>query len=163
MVNLHFHGMQFSPQEEDINMAVAGGETRTYTFQIRDDQEPGLNWYHDHVHGTSTYKYLSGLFGFIIVEGTDSDITKASGVEGATKVLMMLSEGLINSDGTPMSHFPSFFEFDWTSVTNGHLPGATTYDFEEGDVALFRIGSATAAPIVSGATTSRKAAIPISI
>lgn len=149
MFNLHFHGMQFPPLEEDLSMPVAGGESRTYTFRIPEDQEPGLNWYHDHFHGTSVRAYFSGLFGFIIVEGNENDITNAPGVNEATEVLMMLSEGLVEPDGTPMRYFPTFFKFDWTSVTNGHLPEAMIYNFEEGEAALFRIASATAHPTIN--------------
>lgn len=141
--------MHFSSREEDIAHSLDGGESKTYTFEVPKDKEPGLYWYHDHTHGKAAYSYMSSLFGFIIVEGTDQDITKAPGVQGTTEVLMALSEGLVNPDGTVPPFFPIVGAFNWTSVTNGHMPTATQYKFQQGDKALFRVVSVTVEPTIT--------------
>jgi len=97
---------------------------------------------------TLTSSYLGSLFGFFIVEGTDTDITEAPGVEGAREVLMILSEGLTNEDGTVPAIFPVAFEFNWTSVCNGYRAEDTIFEFEQGELILFRVASATVEPQV---------------
>jgi FtsP/CotA-like multicopper oxidase with cupredoxin domain len=43
----------FSPSLENIDQVVDGGESKTYTFEIPEDAQSGLVWYHNHVHGVS--------------------------------------------------------------------------------------------------------------
>lgn len=147
-VNLHFHGVDFSPKIEDLRSHVDGGESKTYTFVVPEDKEPGLCWYHNHVHGTAVYSYLASLFGMIIVEGTESDLTKAVGVEEAREVLLIFSDGLVNPDGSVLPSFPVFANFNWTGVTNGHLGEQTVYNVTQGERVLFRATSATSEAIV---------------
>lgn len=150
-MNLHFHGMSLSFTEEDVHEALDGGEEKTYTFELPMDQETGLYWYHNHAGGTAAYSYMASLMGFIEVLPAADDtpyITTAPGVEGATEVLMMMSEGLVNPDGSVPPLFPIVMEFNWTSVCNGHLPSATIYNFEQGEKALFRVAHAGVEPYI---------------
>jgi FtsP/CotA-like multicopper oxidase with cupredoxin domain len=142
-MNLHFHGMDFSPKTENLRTHVDGGESRTMTFKVPDDKEPGLYWYHNHVHGTTTYSYLASLYGMIVVEGTEHDVTNAVGMEGSREILMMLSDGLVNPDGSVPPRFPIFANFNWTGVTNGNLGEHTIYNVTQGETVLFRTASAT--------------------
>ena len=142
---------------------VEGGRSKVYEIKIHNDQEPGMFWYHNHVHGVSkrpredemartrhkillhyrlhlfylqanVYSYLSGLFGAIIVEGTDADIDKAPGIKGATEVVMLFSEYLDNLEapGTPMPFFPIAYRFDWEGLTNGLLAQENNYPHRSG-------------------------------
>jgi suppressor of ftsI len=150
-MNLHFHGMSLPWKEEKIMQALdGGGERREYNFQLPEDQEPGIYWYHNHAAGTAAYSYLASLMGFIVVEGNDAtnNIAMAPGVEDATEIFMMLSEGLVNPDGSVPPVFPIVMQFNWTSVVNGHLPEATTYDFEQGEKALFHANHAGVEPYI---------------
>jgi FtsP/CotA-like multicopper oxidase with cupredoxin domain len=110
--------------------------------------DPGLFWYHNHVHGNSAYAYLSSLFGFMVLEGTESDITKAPGVDGATEIFVVLSEGLVNEDKSVPPFFPIAFQFDWKSVANGVLGEQTEYEVAQGEKVLFRVVSATVQPTI---------------
>jgi FtsP/CotA-like multicopper oxidase with cupredoxin domain len=121
-----------------VRVAIDGGESKEYVFQIPEDMAPGLFWYHNHVHGTAAYSYLSSLFGFMVVEGTDSDITKAPGIVDATEIFVVLSEGLVNEDKSVPPFFPIAFQFDWKSVTNGVLGEQTEYEVAQGEKILFR-------------------------
>jgi hypothetical protein len=38
-----------------------GGEEMTYEFEIPEDFPPLFGFYHNHVHGTASYSFLSGL------------------------------------------------------------------------------------------------------
>jgi FtsP/CotA-like multicopper oxidase with cupredoxin domain len=146
--NIHFHGASFPPSIENIRVAIDGGESKEYVFQIPEDMAPGLFWYHNHVHGTSANSYLSSLFGMMVVEGTDSDITKAPGIEDATEIFMVLSEGLVNEDKSVPPFFPVAFSFDWKSVVNGVLGEQTEYEVTQGEKILFRAASATVEPTI---------------
>jgi len=145
-----------NPMIEDVRHAIDGGESKTYTFTIPEDEEAGLHWYHNHVHGITAQSYLSSLFGAFIIEGTDSDITKSPGVEGATEVIMILSEGYVNEDKTvPPDGVPMFNAAeDWDAVVNGQLWSETKYEFNQGEAVLFRAISATSYPTISLAIPS---------
>jgi FtsP/CotA-like multicopper oxidase with cupredoxin domain len=147
--NIHFHGASFSPSIENMRVAIDGGESKNYLFQIPEDMAPGLFWYHNHVHGTAAYSYLSSLFGFLVVEGTDSDITKAPGIDDATEIFVVLSEGLVNEDKSVPPFFPIALRFDWKSVANGVFGEETEYEVAQGEKILFRVVSATVEPTIN--------------
>jgi suppressor of ftsI len=71
-VNVHFHGLIVSPQapgdEVLRTLAHSGGSVR-YVVKIPADHEPGLYWYHPHVHGTTYAQVTNGMSGAIVVEG----------------------------------------------------------------------------------------------
>jgi suppressor of ftsI len=146
--NIHFHGAQFPPSIENINDAIDGGESKEYNFQIPEDMAPGLFWYHNHVHGTSAYSYLSSLFGVLVIEGTDSDITKAPGIDDATEIFMVISEGWVNEDKSVPPFFPIIFQFDWKSLVNGVFGEQTEYEVTQGEKILFRTISASIEPTI---------------
>jgi hypothetical protein len=147
---------EFSPSIERLNDYVAGGESKTYVFEIPEDQEPGVQWYHNHVHGNSAYSYMANLFGILVIEGTDRDITKAPGVEGATEIFMILSEGLVNEDKSVALFLPIVFEFGWSSAANGALGAETKHTFTQGETVLFRVASATVEPTIRLAIPDHK-------
>jgi suppressor of ftsI len=72
-INLHFHGLQVSPikpGDDVITMLAFPGTRLHYVVHIPASQEPGLYWYHPHVHGQTSYQVgASGMSGAIIVEG----------------------------------------------------------------------------------------------
>jgi FtsP/CotA-like multicopper oxidase with cupredoxin domain len=74
-VNLHFHGIGSSPQrpgDDVLTMLAKPGQTLHYVVHIPPNQEPGLYWYHAHVHGETNYQVgESGMSGAIIVTGLE--------------------------------------------------------------------------------------------
>ena len=72
-MNLHFHGLTVSPQrpaDDVLTMLAMPGNTLHYVVPIPRSQEPGLYWYHPHVHGEVNYQVgLSGMSGAIVVAG----------------------------------------------------------------------------------------------
>lgn len=80
--NLHFHGLEVSPNAADSSGAfgdfvsrpyvesTAPGNTRTYDFTIPSTQPPGPYWYHAHVHGVAENQVACGLGGALYVEGS---------------------------------------------------------------------------------------------
>lgn len=74
MTNLHFHGLEISPQapqDDVIDMMAMPGDTLHYVVQIPRDQPPGLFWYHTHPHGESHRQALDGMSGAIVIEGME--------------------------------------------------------------------------------------------
>ncbi|MGZ8566980.1 MAG: multicopper oxidase family protein [Actinomycetota bacterium] len=69
--NLHFHGFHVSPQGKSDNVfrTVDTAQTDEYVLDIPSDHEPGLYWYHAHLHGISEGQVFGGLSGMLIVEG----------------------------------------------------------------------------------------------
>jgi FtsP/CotA-like multicopper oxidase with cupredoxin domain len=149
-LSLTFHpGANFDPKIEHLHDALDGGESEKFIFKIPKNHKTGLFWYHSHFHGTTVPSYMSGLMGFFVIEGTTNDITKASGIKGAKEAFLMLSE-FIASPGTkfPRPTFPIAFEFEWIAVTNGHDSIGTNFQFDVGDLVLFRVNSATVEPTI---------------
>jgi len=76
--NLHFHGLTVSPRfpsDDVLTMIATPGQTLHYTVPIPKTQEPGLYWYHPHVHGETNLQVgLAGMSGAIVVEGRSSPV-----------------------------------------------------------------------------------------
>lgn len=72
-VNLHFHGLGVSPlkpSDDVVTMLATPGQTLHYRVQIPRNQQPGLYWYHTHVHGETNYQVSVGdMSGAIVVQG----------------------------------------------------------------------------------------------
>ena len=74
MTNLHFHGLQISPnapQDDVLTMMAMPGQTLHYTVSIPPDHPPGLYWYHTHPHGESHRQVRDGMSGAIVIEGVE--------------------------------------------------------------------------------------------
>jgi suppressor of ftsI len=74
MTNLHFHGLEVSPQSPQdnvIDMMAMPGDTLHYAVKIPADHPPGLFWYHTHPHGESHRQALDGMSGAIVIEGME--------------------------------------------------------------------------------------------
>ncbi|HLY02509.1 MAG TPA: multicopper oxidase family protein [Candidatus Cybelea sp.] len=77
-INLHFHGLGSSPEKpgDDVLTTLAKpGETLHYVVHVPVTQEPGLYWYHPHVHGQTSYQVgESGISGAIVVRGIEKHL-----------------------------------------------------------------------------------------
>ena len=69
--NLHFHGMNVSPNglADNIFRVIDPGQAAPYVVRVTPEQAAGTYWYHDHLHGRSSPHVSGGLSGLIIVEG----------------------------------------------------------------------------------------------
>jgi FtsP/CotA-like multicopper oxidase with cupredoxin domain len=145
-MNIHFHGMLFSPMLENSHFALeGGGASKTYTFDVPADHPPGTNWYHNHFHGTASYSMMSGLYGMIIVEGTGYDITEVPEIAAATEVPMILGETMVNMNGTVADYIGIVFDFGWVPLVNGE--SEPEYTFSVGETVLLRTVSASIEPV----------------
>jgi suppressor of ftsI len=102
-VNLHFHGLTVSPREpgDDVLTMLAGpGTNLHYVVHVPKDQEPGLYWYHPHVHGHTNYQVgESGMSGAIVVEGLTHHLP---GLAKMTQRVIVVRATGIGGDDAPM-------------------------------------------------------------
>jgi len=74
-INIHFHGIGSSPQapgDDVLGTLATPGERLHYVVHIPKNQEPGLYWYHPHVHGQTAFQVGSaGMSGAIVVNGLE--------------------------------------------------------------------------------------------
>ena len=90
MTNLHFHGMEVSPnppQDDVLTMMTHPGQTLHYSVAVPAWEAPGLYWYHPHPHGESDKQLLDGMSGAIIVEGIDRVVPQIRGLRERVMVL----------------------------------------------------------------------------
>ena len=103
--NLHFHGMTIPPkchQDEVLHTVVQGrGESFEYSIEIPGDAEPGLYWYHPHVHGFSNGQVLGGASGAIVIEGMENVNPLVAGLP--ERMLIVRDQNLIHPEAQPVA------------------------------------------------------------
>lgn len=80
--NLHFHGLNTSPQQPGDNVTdvllcprvTSSPATYHYVVRIPRDEPPGTYWYHPHAHGEALYQMFLGLTGAIVVHSAEASI-----------------------------------------------------------------------------------------
>ena len=104
MTNLHFHGLEVSPQspqDDVIDMMAMPGETLHYAVKIPPQHPPGLFWYHTHPHGESHRQALDGMSGAIVIEGMERYVPEVAKLR--EQVLVVRGESIKHSaDGAAM-------------------------------------------------------------
>jgi FtsP/CotA-like multicopper oxidase with cupredoxin domain len=106
--NLHFHGLTIPPvchQDEVLKTSVAAGAPPfEYRFRIPSDEQPGLYWYHPHMHGFSKVQVLGGASGALIIEGLERANTAVAGLP--ERVFVIRDEDLLNPKAPPSKSEP---------------------------------------------------------
>ena len=92
--NLHTHGLHVSPEGTGDNVfrTVEPGTSADYEFRIPDDHPTGTFWYHPHHHGTVADQVFGGLFGALLVVGTDEPAVERERV-------LVISDITLTADG----------------------------------------------------------------
>ena len=123
--NLHFHGLTIPPvchQDDVLKTSLQPGDPPfTYSFQIPADEEPGLYWYHPHIHGFSKQQLLGGASAALIVEGIERVKKDTAGLP--ERVFIIRDEDLANPDAPPAKSEPVVPKFlldhDGDAANNG--------------------------------------------
>ena len=106
--NLHFHGMTMPPvchQDEVLKTSIQPGDAPfEYRFTVPEDEQPGLYWYHPHIHGFSSKQVTGGASGAIVVEGLERAIPEVAGLP--ERVLVIRDLNLLAPDAPPSSAEP---------------------------------------------------------
>ncbi len=103
-MNLHFHGLGSSPKKpgDDVLTTLASpGQTLRYVVHVPANQEPGLYWYHPHVHGQTSFQVgESGMSGAIVVEGLERHLPGLSKMK--QRLIIVRATGLGGDDAQPL-------------------------------------------------------------
>src|SRR5271166_1060698 len=102
--NLHFHGLVIPPvchQDDTLKTLIQpSAPPFEYSFQIPENQPPGLYWYHPHVHGFNKAQVLGGASGALIIEGIEAVNKEVSGLP--ERVLVIRDQELVNPNAAPV-------------------------------------------------------------
>jgi FtsP/CotA-like multicopper oxidase with cupredoxin domain len=120
--NLHFHGMVIAPachQDETLKTLVQPNDVAfEYRIEIPQDAQPGLYWYHPHIHGFSKAQVLGGASGALIIEGLEKVNPAVAGLP--ERVLIIRDQDLLNPNSEP--------------VRSGSVPPPILMKDAEGDI-----------------------------
>jgi FtsP/CotA-like multicopper oxidase with cupredoxin domain len=143
-INLHFHGLGSSPKrpgDDVLTMLAAPGQTLHYVVHIPINQEPGLYWYHPHVHGETNLQVgESGMSGAIVVEGIERHLP---GLAKMKQRLIIVRATGIGDDVRPLhtNTAPCTTKDHLTTTLNGaYRPDIT---IAPGEKQFFRVLNAT--------------------
>src|SRR5690606_17310470 len=101
--NEHTHGLNVSPRinpdatvSDNVLIRVEPGTQVNYKISIPADHNPGLYWYHSHLHGISEAQVMGGLSGGLIVDGVLDPFPE---LEGIRERVLLLKDIQITRDG----------------------------------------------------------------
>jgi suppressor of ftsI len=118
-VNLHFHGMGSSPKapgDDVLGMFARPGQTVHYIVHVPKNQEPGLYWYHTHIHGVVNFQVgESGMSGAIIVNGLEHHLP---GLHKMRERLIIFRDIGISKTLPPPQHAGSSSDMDGMDMTD---------------------------------------------
>ena len=101
--NLHFHGLTIPStchQDDVLKTSIRPSDPPfEYRFRVPDDEQPGLYWYHPHIHGYSKVAIVGGASGALIVEGTERADKAVAGLP--ERVLVIRDQDLMNPNAPP--------------------------------------------------------------
>lgn len=102
--NEHYHGLNVSPRinadatvSDNVLIRAEPGTQVNYKIAIPANHNPGLYWYHAHLHGIAEKQIMGGLSGGLIVEGVLDPFPELSGIR---ERVMLLKDIQITPDGT---------------------------------------------------------------
>jgi suppressor of ftsI len=103
-VNLHFHGLGVSPRkpgDDVLTVLATPGKRVRYVVRIPANQEPGLYWYHPHVHGLVNFQVgESGMSGAIVIEGLERHLPGLAKMKH--RVILIRATGIGGDEPMPM-------------------------------------------------------------
>lgn len=142
--NEHYHGLNVSPRinsdatvSDNVFVHVDPGMKLDYRVAIPATHNPGLYWYHSHLHGSSEQQVMGGLSGGMVIEGLLDPLPEFAGI---TERVMLLKDIQI----TPEGRVPD--DIDSSAPTNRTVNGQTnpTMVIAPGETQLLRIGNISA-------------------
>lgn len=133
--NVHYHGMNVSPQgnSDNVFVQVEPENCFDYTISIPSGQSPGLNWYHSHMMGLAETQVFNGLSGGLIVDGI---VEKLPFLLGLKERVMILKDVQASEDGTVNT--PDYAKPTLRTINGISKP---TIAIEPGETQFFRVGN----------------------
>ncbi len=186
--NLHFHGLTAPPlcHQDDVLKTSIQPEDAPFEYRLRipADEQPGLYWYHPHIHGYSKVQVQGGASGALIIEGLERANPAVAGLP--ERVLVIRDQELLNPDAPPSKSEPvvpkNQLDADGDTANNGtgfgkpakdlsvnfvpvpypdYLPARLT--MKPGERQLWRVVNASAITYLNLAELFRRAPQPLGI
>src|SRR5690606_22927119 len=139
--NEHYHGLNVSPRvnpdgtvSDNILISIESGTLASYRIQIPETHNPGLYWYHAHLHGFAEHQVMGGLSGGLIVEGV---LDPFPALQDIRERVFLLKDIQITTDGT----LPD--DIDPSADTNRTVNGLTqpTIELKAGELQFWRFAN----------------------
>lgn len=97
--NLHAHGLQVPPREDDPFLRLEPGSAADLTLHLPPDHPSGVFWYHPHGHGGVTVQSFNGLAGAIEIPGDlEASVTALPSVRQPPLLLPVQEVALVELD-----------------------------------------------------------------
>jgi suppressor of ftsI len=137
--NMHFHGMEVSPQGHGDNAMhmVGPGQTWDYVLDIPKSHPPGVYWFHTHAHEFAERQVMGGLSGTLIVEGFQDEVPATKPLK---ERLFALKEFAPDAKGN-LDVVPKPFNFVIKTINGQLMP---RIDIRPGETQLWRFSDQTA-------------------
>lgn len=153
-MNLHFHGLVVSPNPPADNvlttLAMPGG-TLHYVVPIPRRQDPGLYWYHPHVHGETNYQVGdAGMSGAIVISGLEQHLQGLAKMTERLLIVRSVTSTAVHAVTSGMSMRPHDTDTNddpcgpdagYTTTVNGAV--APTIAIAPSERQFFRLVNAT--------------------
>jgi FtsP/CotA-like multicopper oxidase with cupredoxin domain len=177
-VNLHFHGLDVAPTKpgDEVLMTLARPrESLHYIVHVLRSQQPGMYWYHPHVHGETYWQITSGMAGVIIVEGLRERVASLAAIRERIIVVRDVQETpnilaipwyarkmtprsyTLDADDNVGPNRPCLPEVGLHLNVNGSEQPAI--DIEPGEQQLFRVLNASASRVLDLAIDNERLGI----
>jgi FtsP/CotA-like multicopper oxidase with cupredoxin domain len=139
--NLHLHGLNVSPRinmdatvSDNVFVSVDPGMQLNYRVAIPSTHNPGLYWYHTHLHTLAERQVMGGLSGGLIIDGILDPLPQ---LQGLTERILLLKDIQVTPQGTiPDDISPSAPS---VRLVNGLLN--PTISMRPGETQFFRIAN----------------------
>lgn len=137
--NVHFHGLEVSPQGHgDNSMHMVGpGESWDYEIPIAKDHAPGVYWFHTHAHSFAERQLMAGLSGTLVIEGFQDQVPATKPLR---ERLFALKDYAPDGKGE-LARVPKPFNFTIKTINGQLMP---TIDIRPGETQLWRLSGQTA-------------------
>jgi FtsP/CotA-like multicopper oxidase with cupredoxin domain len=144
-MNIHFHGLTVSPRkpgDDVLSMLAQPGQSLQYVVHIPKNQEPGLYWYHPHVHGFTNFQVgQSGMSGAIVIDGLERHVRGLASMK--QRLIIVRATGVGDGDAQPpgSNTHPCGTNDGLTTSLNGAVKPNIT--IAPGERQFFRLVNAT--------------------
>ncbi len=96
--NFHTHGLSVSPRgiSDNVLRLMEPGSENPIEVEIPEDHACGTFWYHPHKHGSVSFQFFGGMFGFLIIDREDCGLNQIPEIAAAKNVVMGI--GIVRTD-----------------------------------------------------------------
>ena len=139
--NLHLHGLNVSPRinsdgtvGDNVFVSIDPANRLSYRIAIPGTHNPGLYWYHTHLHMLAQRQVMGGLSGGLIIDGILDPLPQ---LQGLVERVMLLKDIQVTPQGTvPDDISPSSPSI---RMVNGQVN--PTISIRPGETQFFRIAN----------------------